>query len=96
MGFQISPLNDIEGDHFPDFVVSAAGAKNHRGTVKIIRGKDFSILRTVSGDVDGQFFGTVMETDPLLSRIYVGSPYYVSPEEPNLKFRGRLDVYDVR
>ncbi|MFH1263626.1 MAG: hypothetical protein V1495_09335 [Pseudomonadota bacterium] len=93
LGFQVARFADVNGDGIPEILVAAPGSGKFRGQVQIRSGKDFTVLKIIDGDADGEWFASRLESDPSLKRIFVGSPYFSSE---GLPLRGRLDVYEVK
>ena len=56
-GYAVAGVGDVNGDAFPDVVVTAIGAGLESGGARVFSGKDGSVLHTFLGDSAGDAFG---------------------------------------
>lgn len=55
LGYSVAAAGDVDGDRWPDFVISAPALGS--GRVDVYSGRDGSVLHRLRGEVDGGLFG---------------------------------------
>lgn len=86
LGAAISQIRDVDNDGFNDVLAGAPGASSGRGRILLLSGADGSVLRELTGEAEGDGFGSsvISTTDfgtgaslppPAEPIIVVGAPF---------------------